>query len=60
MARRRAVDMIRRDRQRQEKYAQLGRDMQADADQSDAYLDRVTSEDIEDELLRLVFSSALL
>ena len=57
VARRRAVDMIRRDRQRQEKYAQLGRALQAGGESSAAELDRVASDDIDDDMLRLVFTA---
>jgi RNA polymerase sigma factor (sigma-70 family) len=57
VARRRAVDMIRRDRQRQEKYAQIGREMQAGGDQSAAEFDRVAGEHIDDDMLRLVFTA---
>ena len=57
VARRRAVDMIRRDRQRQEKYAQLGRAMHADSETSEAELDRVASDHIDDDMLRLVFTA---
>jgi RNA polymerase sigma-70 factor (ECF subfamily) len=57
VARRRAVDMIRRDRQRQEKYAQLGRELQRGDNLAAADFDRVASDDIDDDMLRLVFTA---
>jgi RNA polymerase sigma factor (sigma-70 family) len=57
VAKRRAVDQFRRNRELERKYAELGRAAQADADDGTASLDRAISDDIDDDLLRLIFTA---
>jgi RNA polymerase sigma factor (sigma-70 family) len=55
VAKRRAIDLFRRNRRLERKYAEIGRDLAAADAGQDPDLDRVTEEDIDDDLLRLVF-----
>ena len=57
VAKRRAVDQFRRNRELERKYAQIGRVLEAEADDGTAALDRAVADDIDDDLLRLIFIS---
>ena len=57
VAKRRAVDQFRRNRELERKYAQIGRVLEAEAGDGTAVLDRVVADDIDDDLLRLIFIS---
>jgi RNA polymerase sigma-70 factor (ECF subfamily) len=57
VAKRRAVDLFRRNRQLERKYAQIGRDLEAMDNGITADFDRVLSDDIDDGLLRLLFTA---
>jgi RNA polymerase sigma-70 factor, ECF subfamily len=56
VAKRRAIDLFRRNRDLQRKYAEIGRDLEA-ADDGMGDFDRVISDDIDDDLLRLIFTA---
>ncbi|MEZ4710119.1 MAG: RNA polymerase sigma factor [Caldilineaceae bacterium] len=55
VAKRRAIDRIRRDKVSERKYAELGRQLEAEEAQGTAEVERVVSDDVEDDLLRLIF-----
>jgi RNA polymerase sigma factor (sigma-70 family) len=55
VAKRRAIDQFRRNRELERKYAQLGRSLAAAPDDGTAALDRVVADEIDDDLLRLIF-----
>ncbi len=58
VGKRKAIDAFRRDRTRAAKYAQIGRELQAHSalgDRDDAMLDPVSSEEIDDDRIRLIF-----
>jgi len=57
VAKRRAVDLFRRNRELERKYAQIGRALETEADDGTAALDRAVADDIDDDLLRLIFIS---
>src|SRR5258708_16635465 len=57
VAKRRAVDLFRRNRDLERKYAEIGRDLEAADDDGTADLDRAISDDIDDDLLRLIFTA---
>ena len=57
VAKRRAVDSFRRNQELKRKYRQIGRALEAEADDGTAALDRVAADDIDDDLLRLIFIS---
>jgi RNA polymerase sigma factor (sigma-70 family) len=57
VAKRRAVDQFRRNRELDRKYAQIGRVLETEADDGTAALDRAVADDIDDDLLRLIFIS---
>jgi RNA polymerase sigma factor (sigma-70 family) len=57
VAKRRAVDQFRRNRDLQQKYAQIGRALEAESDSVTPDFDRAFSDDIDDDLLRLVFTA---
>jgi RNA polymerase sigma factor (sigma-70 family) len=57
VAKRRAVDLFRRNRQLERKYAEIGRDLLAMGDGITPDFDRVFSDHIDDDLLRLVFTA---
>ncbi len=57
VAKRRAVDMFRRNRQQERKYAQIARDLEAEGESSTPDFDHAFSDDIDDDLLRLVFTA---
>ena len=57
VAKRRAVDLFRRNRDLERKYAEIGRDLaEADGDSS-AEFEQAISDDIDDDLLRLIFTA---
>src|SRR6266516_2178885 len=57
VAKRRAVDLFRRNRELERQYAQIGRALLAEGDSVTADFDRAFSDDIDDDLLRLVFTA---
>jgi RNA polymerase sigma factor (sigma-70 family) len=57
VAKRRAVDLFRRNRQLERKYAQLARDLEAEGEGSTPDFDLAFADDIDDDLLRLVFTA---
>jgi RNA polymerase sigma factor (sigma-70 family) len=57
VAKRRAVDLFRRNRELRAKYAQIGRALEAEGDAITPDFDRAFSEEIDDDLLRLVFTA---
>jgi RNA polymerase sigma factor (sigma-70 family) len=57
VAKRRAIDLFRRNRDLQRKYAEMGRDLAALDDDGMGEFDRVISDDIDDDLLRLIFTA---
>ena len=57
VAKRRAVDQFRRNRDLRQKYAQIGRALEAEGDSVTPDFDRAFSDDIDDDLLRLVFTA---
>jgi RNA polymerase sigma factor (sigma-70 family) len=57
VAKRRAVDLFRRNSELRVKYAQIGRALEAEGDTVTPDFDRAFSEDIDDDLLRLVFTA---
>jgi RNA polymerase sigma factor (sigma-70 family) len=59
VAKRRAVDQFRRNRELERKYAEIGRVLEADeaADDGTLGFDRAISDEIEDDLLRLIFTA---
>src|SRR4051812_16121068 len=54
VAKRRAIDLFRRNRKLESRYAEIGRSLEA-AEALDPGLERIVAEDIDDDLLRLVF-----
>ena len=57
VAKRRAVDQFRRNRELHLKYAQIGRALAAEGDTVTPDFDRAFSDDIDDDLLRLMFTA---
>ena len=57
VAKRRAVDQFRRNRELRHKYAQIGRALEAEGDAVTPDFDRAFSDEIDDDLLRLVFTA---
>jgi predicted RNA polymerase sigma factor len=57
VGKRRAIDLFRRNRIRESRYAEIGRSLSDGAAVDDPELERVVAEDIDDDLLRLVFVS---
>jgi RNA polymerase sigma factor (sigma-70 family) len=57
VAKRRAVDQFRRNRELERKYAQLGRSLAAAGDEGTEELDRAAAGQIDDDLLRLIFTA---
>jgi RNA polymerase sigma-70 factor, ECF subfamily len=55
VAKRRAIDLFRRNRLTESRYAEIGRALAQAAAMDDPELERVVAEDIDDDLLRLVF-----
>ncbi len=57
VAKRRAIDLYRRNERLRDRYGQIGRDLAADGRAVDPDFDRAVSDDIDDDLLRLVFTA---
>ncbi|HEY3981226.1 MAG TPA: sigma-70 family RNA polymerase sigma factor [Streptosporangiaceae bacterium] len=57
VAKRRAVDLFRRNRELRLKYAQIGRALEAEGEAVTPDFDRAFSDDIDDDLLRLIFTA---
>jgi len=57
VAKRRAVDLFRRNRELDRKYAQIGRALEAEGGSVTPDFDRAFSDEIDDDLLRLVFTA---
>jgi RNA polymerase sigma factor (sigma-70 family) len=57
VAKRRAVDLFRRNRELRLKYAQIGRALEAEGEAVTPDFDRAFSDDIDDDLLRLIFAA---
>jgi RNA polymerase sigma factor (sigma-70 family) len=57
VAKRRAVDLFRRNRELRAKYAQIGRTLEAQGDAVTPDFDAAFSGDIDDDLLRLIFTA---
>jgi RNA polymerase sigma-70 factor, ECF subfamily len=57
VAKRRAVDLFRRNRDLERKYAEIGRDLESADDDGTGEFDRAISDDIDDDLLRLIFTA---
>src|SRR5215470_12838055 len=57
VAKRRAVDLFRRNRDLERKYAEISRDLATADDDGTADFDRAISDDIDDDLLRLIFTA---
>jgi RNA polymerase sigma factor (sigma-70 family) len=57
VARRRAIDRFRRDARLRERYATLGRELAEEDAGAEAAFERAVSDDIDDDLLRLVFTA---
>ncbi|MEZ4864918.1 MAG: sigma-70 family RNA polymerase sigma factor [Caldilineaceae bacterium] len=55
VAKRRAIDRIRRDKLSERKYAELSRQLEAEGEQGVSAVERVVSDEVEDDLLRLIF-----
>jgi RNA polymerase sigma factor (sigma-70 family) len=57
VAKRRAIDQFRRGRDLETKYAEIGRALAAAGDDGTAEFDRVAADEIDDDLLRLIFTA---
>ena len=57
VAKRRAVDLFRRNRELHNKYAQIGRALEAEGDSVTPDFDRAFSDTIDDDMLRLIFTA---
>jgi RNA polymerase sigma factor (sigma-70 family) len=57
VAKRRAIDTFRRNRELAKRYAQIGRAIEAGGDNVTPDFDRAFSDDIDDDLLRLIFTA---
>ena len=57
VAKRRAIDVYRRNERLRDRYGEIGRGLASDAPVADPEFDRVVSDDIDDDLLRLVFTA---
>jgi RNA polymerase sigma factor (sigma-70 family) len=57
VAKRRAIDQFRRNRELERKYAEIGRALDAEGDDGTAGFDRAISDRIDDDLLRLIFTA---
>jgi RNA polymerase sigma factor (sigma-70 family) len=57
VAKRRAIDTFRRNRELEKRYAQLARTLEAEGDSVTPDFDRAFSDDIDDDLLRLIFTA---
>ncbi len=57
VAKRRAIDLFRRNRELEKRYTQIGRSLAAEGDGVTPEFDRAFSDDIDDDLLRLIFTA---
>jgi RNA polymerase sigma factor (sigma-70 family) len=57
VAKRRAIDLFRRNERLRDRYGEIGRDLVADGQAVHPDFDRAVSDDIDDDLLRLVFTA---
>ena len=57
VAKRRAIDQFRRNRELERKYAEIGRVLELHEDDGTSDFDRAVADDIDDDLLRLIFTS---
>jgi RNA polymerase sigma-70 factor, ECF subfamily len=57
VAKRRAIDLFRRNAELEKKYAQIGRALAAEGDRVTPDFDQAFSDDIDDDLLRLIFTA---
>ncbi|HEY7324474.1 MAG TPA: sigma factor, partial [Streptosporangiaceae bacterium] len=57
VAKRRAIDEFRRGAELQKKYAQLGRALEAEGDAVTPDFDKAFGDDIDDDMLRLIFTA---
>ncbi len=57
VAKRRAIDFFRRHAELEKKYAEIGRALAADGDSVQPDFDRAFADDIDDDLLRLIFTA---
>jgi RNA polymerase sigma-70 factor, ECF subfamily len=57
VAKRRAIDTFRRNRELEKRYAQIARIMEAEGDSVTPDFDQAFADDIEDDLLRLIFTA---
>ena len=65
VAKQRAIDLFRRNRELERKYAQIGRDLETEFDQAvfdqavfdQAVFDQAAGDDIDDDMLRLIFTA---
>jgi RNA polymerase sigma-70 factor, ECF subfamily len=57
VAKRRAIDSFRRNRELEKRYAQIGRTLKAEGDGATPDFDRAFADDIDDDLLRLIFTA---
>jgi RNA polymerase sigma factor (sigma-70 family) len=57
VAKRRAIDLFRRNAELEKKYAQIGRALAADGDRAGPDFEEAFSDDIDDDLLRLIFTA---
>jgi RNA polymerase sigma factor (sigma-70 family) len=57
VAKRRAIDLFRRNERLRDRYGEIGRGLAADTQALDPDFDRAVSDDIDDDLLRLVFTA---
>ena len=57
VAKRRAIDLFRRNRDLERKYVEIGRDLGAADEDGTADFDKAIADDIDDDLLRLIFTA---
>ena len=57
VAKRRAIDLFRRNRDLERKYVEIGRDLEAADEDGTADFDKAIADDIDDDLLRLIFTA---
>jgi RNA polymerase sigma factor (sigma-70 family) len=57
VAKRRAIDLFRRNRELERKYAQIGRDLETAGEGLTPDFDQALSSDIDDDMLRLIFTA---
>jgi RNA polymerase sigma factor (sigma-70 family) len=57
VAKRRAIDQFRRNRELEKRYAQIGRVLEAEGDTVRPHFDKAFTDEIDDDLLRLIFTA---